>query len=94
MTATIFDLRPEMKAAEARAQVRLAMETVGRELCRECAGPDEIEEVALQLSLQVTFMRVAARSLRECELERRVLAAARAAEARRYGWEPDGEDKR
>jgi len=88
MSATIYDLRPELKAQEARAQVQTAMETVGRELGRVCVSPDEIEEVALQLSLQVTFLRVAARALRECETERRVLAAAREKEERRIEWDP------
>lgn len=89
MSGTIYDLMPERKAELAREQVRAAMVTAGRELGRECAGPDEIEEMALQLSLQVTFMRTAARALRECEDERRVLAAAREREAMRFEKEEE-----
>ncbi len=84
MSTDLYHLRPEPKADEARAQVAQALDIVTRALTSPCSTPDEIEAVATQLDLQRIFLRGAARALRECEEERRRLAAWHAAQERRF----------
>lgn len=88
MSTDLYHLRPEPKADEARAQVAQAMDIVARVLTSPCSTPDEIEAVATQIDLQRIFLRGAAKALRECEEERRRLAAWHAAEERRFEWVP------
>ena len=80
-------LWPEPKFERAQEAQRGVIERVGRLITSDVTtvmGPDELEILALQFQLAAASLRTAARDLRECEEERRRLAAWRAMEERRF----------
>lgn len=92
MSASVYQLRPEPKFEMAQ---RMAAETISRVRALvtadglEALGPDEIEQLATQFQLAAVNLRVAARGLRECEEERRRLAAWRQREELRFERVPE-----
>lgn len=97
MSAAIYDLKPEPKferAQEAQRGVIVRVKALIEQDVTPVMGPDELEILALQFQLAAANLRTAARDLRECEDERRRLAAWREQEARRFEKVPedDGSD--
>ena len=90
--SAIYDLMPEPKferAQEAQRGVIVRVKALIEGDVMPVMGPDELEMLALQFQLAAANLRTAARDLRECEEERRRLAAWRAREERRIEWVPE-----
>lgn len=94
MSAAIYNLKPEPKferAQEAQRGVIVRVKALLHGDVTPVMGPDELEILALQFQLAAANLRIAARELRECEEERRRLAAWREQEARRFEVIPSDE---
>lgn len=92
MSTAIHDLRPEPKferAQEAQRGVMVRLKAIMEAEVTPVMGPDELEILALQFQLAAANLRIAARELRECEEERRRLAAYRELHERRIEWVPE-----
>ncbi len=92
MSADVYELRPEPKFERAQDAQRGVIVRVKALLDGDVTpvmGPDELEILALQFQLAAANLRTAARDLRECEEERRRLAAWREREERRFERVPD-----
>jgi len=90
--ASVYDLRPEPKFERAQDAQRGVIVRVRALLDGDVTpvmGADEMEILALQFQLAAANLRTAARDLRECEEERRRLAAWREREERRIEWVPE-----
>ena len=80
-------LRPEPKferAQESQRGVIVRVKALLNGDVMPVMGPDDLEILALQFQLAAANLRTAARDLRECEEERRRLAAWREREERRF----------
>ncbi len=85
--SSIYELRPEPKFERAQDAQRGVIVRVKALIERDVTpvmGPDELEILALQFQLAACNLKTAARELRECEEERRRLAAWLAQEERRF----------
>lgn len=85
--SSIYELRPEPKFERAQEAQRGVMVRVKALIERDVTpvmGADELEVLALQFQLAACNLKMAARELRECEEERRRLAAWRECEERRF----------
>lgn len=90
--SAVYHLRPEPKferAQEAQRGVIVRVKALIEGDVSPVMGPDELEMLALQFQLAAANLRTAARDLRECEEERRRLAAWRTREDRRFEWVPE-----
>lgn len=89
--STIYDLAPEPKFERANESAAGAISRVRALLAADVTpmmGPDELEILALQLKMAACHLVTSAAALRECEEERRRLAAWREREERRFEPEP------